>query len=80
MGQHARGWELFADRGEELLQDHVMVLPRCFRAVRFDVVAKPVDKLLPDSLRFAPFDTGCRLQMALGVKREWKKRYDGSKD
>ncbi len=41
---------------------------------------KTVNKLLPDNLCFAPFDTGCRLQMALGVKREWKKRYDGSKD
>ena len=30
--------------------------------------------------RFAAFDAGCRLQMALGVKRKWKKREDGDKD
>ena len=30
--------------------------------------------------RFATFDAGCRLQMALGVKRKWKKRKDGGKD
>ena len=42
--------------------------------------AKTAYQLLPDSFRFAALDTGCRLQMALGVKREWKKRYDGAKD
>ena len=41
---------------------------------------KTAGQLLPDSLRFAAFDAGCRLQMALGVKREWKKRNDGGKD
>jgi hypothetical protein len=41
---------------------------------------KTTDKLLPDGLRFTPFYTGCRLQMALGVKREWKKRNDNGKD
>ena len=33
-----------------------------------------------DNFRFAAFDAGCRLQMALGVKGEWKKRNDGGKD
>jgi hypothetical protein len=37
-------------------------------------------QLLRDSFRFAAFDAGCRLQMALGVKRKWKKRNDGGKD
>src|ERR1700733_14520405 len=41
---------------------------------------KTTDQLVPDSLRFATFDAGCRLQMALGVKRERKKRNDGGKD
>jgi hypothetical protein len=37
-------------------------------------------QLLPDSLRLAAFDTGCRFQATLGVKREWKQRKDGGKD
>jgi hypothetical protein len=41
---------------------------------------KTTGQLLPDTFRFATFDTGCRLQMALGVKREWKKRNGGGKD
>jgi hypothetical protein len=41
---------------------------------------KAAAQLLPDSFRLAPFNAGCRLKMALGVKREWKKRNDGDKD
>jgi hypothetical protein len=41
---------------------------------------KTTAQLLLDGLRLAPFDAGCRLQMALGVEREWKKRNNGSKD
>ena len=41
---------------------------------------KTIGQLLPDSFRLATFDTGCRLQMALGVKREWKKCDGGGKD
>jgi hypothetical protein len=41
---------------------------------------KPSGQLLRDNFRFATFDAGCRLQMAPGVKREWKKRNDGGKD
>jgi hypothetical protein len=41
---------------------------------------KATFQLLPDTFRFAAFDTGCRLQVALGVKREWKKRNGGGKD
>jgi hypothetical protein len=31
-------------------------------------------------MRFATFDAGCSLQMALGVKRKWKEGKDGGKD
>jgi hypothetical protein len=31
-------------------------------------------------MRFATFDAGCSLQMALGVKSKWKKGQDESKD
>jgi hypothetical protein len=41
---------------------------------------KTTAQLLLDGLRLAPFDAGRRLQMALGVEREWKKRNNGSKD
>jgi hypothetical protein len=41
---------------------------------------KTTGQLLPDRFRIATFDPGCRFQMALGVKREWKKRNDGGKD
>src|SRR5271170_1060329 len=41
---------------------------------------KASGQLLPDTLGFAAFDTGRRLQMALGVKREWKKRKGGGED
>jgi hypothetical protein len=41
---------------------------------------KTTDKCLSDSLRFAAFDAGCRLQMAFRVKGEWKKRNDGGED
>jgi len=37
-------------------------------------------QLLRDSLCFAAFDTGCRLQMALGVKRIGKEREDSGKN
>ncbi len=37
-------------------------------------------QVLPDDFRFATFDTGGCLQMALGVKREWEKRNGGGKD
>jgi hypothetical protein len=41
---------------------------------------KTTAQLLLDGLCLAPFDAGCRLQMALGVEREWKKRNNGGKD
>jgi hypothetical protein len=41
---------------------------------------KTTGQLLPDCFRFTTFDAGCRLKMAFGVKREWKKRNDGDKD
>ncbi len=34
---------------------------------------KPSGQLSRDNFRFAAFDAGCSLQMALGVKRKWKK-------
>jgi hypothetical protein len=37
-------------------------------------------QFLRDTFRFAAFDAGCGLQMALGVKGKWKKRKDGGKD
>jgi hypothetical protein len=37
-------------------------------------------QFLLDTFRVATFDSGRRLQMALSVKREWKKRNDGGKD
>ncbi len=36
-------------------------------------------QLLRDNFRFAAFDAGRGLQMALGVKRKWKKSKDGGK-
>ena len=41
---------------------------------------KTTGQLLRDTFRFATFDAGCSLQMALGVKRKWKKRKHGGKD
>ena len=41
---------------------------------------KTTGQLLRDNFRFATFDAGCSLQMALGVKRKWKKRKDRGKD
>src|SRR5580704_1639016 len=40
---------------------------------------KTADQLLPDCFRVAALDTGGRLKVALGVKRERKKRYYGGK-
>jgi hypothetical protein len=37
-------------------------------------------QLLPDSFRFAAFETRRSFQMALGMKREWQKRNDGCKN
>jgi hypothetical protein len=37
-------------------------------------------QLIPDGFRLAAFDPGCSLQVALGVKREWKQRNDRDKD
>jgi hypothetical protein len=41
---------------------------------------KTTGQLLLDCSRFATFDAGCRLQMALGVKREGEQRNDGYED
>jgi hypothetical protein len=41
---------------------------------------KTSDQLLLDHFRFATFDAGRRLQMALGVEGEWEKRNNGYKD
>jgi hypothetical protein len=41
---------------------------------------KTTSQFLRNRFRFATFDAGCGLQMALGVKGKWKKRKDGRKD
>jgi len=41
---------------------------------------KAAYQLLPDSFRLTTLDAGGRLQVALGVKREWKKGQDGEED
>jgi hypothetical protein len=63
---------LFGVRGWESLdhQDHAVNERRTKTSVQ----------LLPDSFGFAAFDTGRRLQVALGVKREREKRDGGGKD
>jgi hypothetical protein len=35
---------------------------------------------LRDLSRFAAFDAGCSLEVALGVKGKWKEHQDGGKD